>query len=384
MTRRRAVSCLLVSLLAVAAASCGGEAGNDATFERADAKKLVLGPRDLGRGYTYGDDSFCGGFSPESMSEEFTDFVRETNPVGCGAELQYVFGSGRTTGVARGVTSGAVVFDDPADARRGLELRDDLIRFVTAESPRGFSDVPDLGDEAVAFQNAGFDVTPGAGVLWRNGNMLAVLFAGGTGIGREKAQEIAMALARKQQMRIENPAPAVETTEDDRDLELDDPELEIPVYWLGKEFDPPGDLPSLELYKGRSYPGGGRAELGFSADLDYEGGVTLNLWQPAAWERAKRGLPGRLVWADGCTRSTELRLPKGRAVVYAGYAKPSEPPCPGRPPDRFLAHAYLGGVLVRVNPVLCLYPCGARPTGPRDPYNSREGMEAVLRGLRLR
>lgn len=375
-------SLLLVPILVIAA--CGGDGGEGPSFERDQARLLVLTPADLGRGYTYGDDSFCGSFSTESMSDEFVDFVRETDPVGCGAELQYVWGAPNVRHVPRGVESGAVVFDNEADAKRGMDLRADLIRFLTAEAPREFDDAPEFGHEAVRFQNGGFDVPPGAGVFWRNGNMLAVVFAGGAGLSRDTAPGVAMTLARKQQRKIEEPSPPTESTPDDRDLELDDPDLEIPVYWLGNAFDPPGDLPPLKLYTGRSYPGGGRAELGFSADLDYETGVTLNLWKPSAWERAKRGLPGRLVWADGCTRSREIRLPRGRAVLYAGYAKASQPPCPDRPPDRFLAHAYLPGVLVRVNPVLCLYPCSARPTGARDPYNSEQGVEAVVRGLRLR
>jgi hypothetical protein len=385
MLLRAVVLCLTVSLVAVVLTGCGSrEESGESGFKRSEVRSLVLAPSDLGRGYTYGDDSFCGGFSLESASEDFADFVRDADPVACGMEMYYAFRNANATGPARAVTSGAVVVDTVDDARRALKVREELIQFVTGESSRDFADADDFGHDAVTFANGGFDVPPGAGVVWRNGNMVAVVFAGGPGLDREQAARAAMSLARKQQARIDSRAPAPPTqTTDDRDLELDNPALEIPVYWLGKEFDPPGSLPRLELYKGRSYPGSG-SEIGFNADLDYRGGVVLNLWKPEAWERAKSGLPGRLVWSDGCTRATEIKLPRGRAVLYAGYAKPSSPPCPAGKPDIFLAHVFLPGVLVRVNPVLCLYPCSARPPSARDPYNSRAGIEAVVRGLRLR
>jgi hypothetical protein len=284
--------------------------------------------------------------------------------------------------VPRGITSAAVVFDSADDARRGLGLRDELISFVAGESPRDFSDIDGLGDEAIAFRNGGYDVPPGAGVIWRNGNMLAVVFAGGIGLGRERAPGVAVGLARKQQARIEHPKPPRNTDDDERQLQLDNPELDVPVYWLGTRFDPSGALPALKLYKGRAYPGGGRPEIGFEVELDYERGVRIHLWKPAAWQRAKHGLPGRLVLADGCTRATPVAIEGGKAVIYAGYAKPSQPPCPERPPDLFFANATLDDVVVRINAPLCFYPCSQRVG--KDPYNSAAGMEAVLRGLRLR
>jgi len=80
MPTRAVVLCLTVSLAAGVVTACGGrEASGEPDFKRSEVRSLVLAPADLGRGYTYGDDSFCGGFSPESMSKKFTDFVRETD-----------------------------------------------------------------------------------------------------------------------------------------------------------------------------------------------------------------------------------------------------------------------------------------------------------------
>jgi hypothetical protein len=165
----------LLGLAAVLAGlpACYGDGGG-AHFERQDVRSLVLAPRDVGRGYALGDDTACGRFHLEEASGTFTDFVRETDPVGCAVEVVYIWGGVREKVVPRAVDSGAVVFDDEADARRGIELREDLITFVSGETPRDFEEVPEFGHEPMRFRNPGFDVQPGAGVIWRNGNMIAV------------------------------------------------------------------------------------------------------------------------------------------------------------------------------------------------------------------
>jgi hypothetical protein len=76
-----------------------------------------------------------------------------------------------------------------------------------------------------------------------------------------------------------------------------------------------------------------------------------------------------------------MRLPRGHAVIYSGYATRQDRPCPRRAFDRFLAHVHLDDVVVAVNMPYCLM-CAARGAPPsRDPYNSINGMEAVARGL---
>ena len=75
-------------------------------------------------------------------------------------------------------------------------------------------------------------------------------------------------------------------------------------------------------------------------------------------------------------RRSELSIESGSAEIYGGYSKG----CVGEP-DHWLAHVYYDEVVVAVNMAYC-YQCGGRPAG--DPYNSREGMEAVVRGLKRR
>ena len=383
------LSCSIAAVAGFGLAACGqGQAGSGEPFKRRDARLYVLAPSDLGRGYKYGDDSFCGGFSPEEMSKEFTDFVLGAKPVGCGAEIDYVWGGARTTVVPRGVESGAVVFDDEDDARRGMELREDLIQFVTGESPRDFSALPDFGHDAVLFRNGGFDVPVGAGVFWRNGNMLDVVFARASGLSAETARPLALKLARQQQSRIENPKSAP-PQEDDPELPLDDPALDAPVYWLGREFKPK-DLPSLTFSGAHTY-GGARGEPTFTAELDYGNedahktyGVKVLVFEPSAFRGFERSLLGRLVRDTPCSEATKVTLPQGHAIIWGGFAKPTRPPCPSRPYDRYFAHVYLEGAVVTVNNPFCLYPCLAIPRGTGDPYNTPRGLEAIARGVRIR
>ena len=95
-----------------------------------------------------------------------------------------------------------------------------------------------------------------------------------------------------------------------------------------------------------------------------EGGVTLDLWKPEAWERFKGTKLGKL---GRCARPVAVEVEDGRAEVCEA--------------QHWLAHVYYDEVVVAVNMAYC-YTCGGRPAG--DPYNSRDGMEAVVRGLRRR
>jgi hypothetical protein len=383
--KRRGVLGVAVALALLTACARDGSSA----FERRDVRSLVLAPSDLGRGYAHGDDTACGPFLPEGASQEFTDFVADADPVGCDVEINYIWGGAGTTVVPRGVHSGAVVFDDEADARRGLELRDELISFITGESPRAFEELRDFGHEAVRFRNGGFDVPPGAGVIWRNGNMLAVVFAGGSGLTAEKAPDVALELALKQQLRIEDPTRPPRDAVDDPELPLEDPALDAPVYWLGRVFDPGGDLPPLTFSTAHTHGGSG-GEPSFTAEIDYAAdsrktsGIKLMVFRPDAFEMFERTIIGRFVRDTPCAKATKVRVRGGYAVVWGGFAKPTRPPCPARPYDRYFAHAFLRGAVVTVNHPLCYYPCRAKPQGTADPYNTPRGLTAVARGLSRR
>ena len=227
---------------------------------------------------------------------------------------------------------------------------------------------------------------------------------------------------------------------------LDDPGLAVAVYWLSPDFDPPGALPPLLLDEravrvlppGNGQGPGNRVDVPYRLDEGQPGtGVNLSLWQLEIWDEFLNTPLGQLWWDSPCEETKEVSLEGGKAVIFMGHepvypdyvlppepvtvppgdtplvatVRPLPPPesvpvppgdtplvatarpppmplpapvgaCPTRPFDYFLAHAYLGETVVAVNLPICS-ACVGRGYEP-DPYDSLEGMEAVVNGLHLR
>jgi hypothetical protein len=340
-----------------------------------DPHAAVLRAGDMPRGYREGDDTGCGVASSEKAGELASLFAEE-RPHACVVELERVWAG--TTGPST-VTSAAYVFHDESGARRGFRARKLLLEY-TASLSEPSEQPATLGDEARLVRGRGLN-HPAAALVWRSGSVVAVLATEPADVHATRA------LAKRQQRRIEGTAPPprrVDTVE----LALDDPALGLPVYWLGRSFDPPGALPELRLADATLLgPGSGPGD---TVKLDYGGvarsrpiGVTLDLWRPGAWRRFRRTLLGRLVWDSACASKTSVRLRHGHAEIFAGYGtpRPLRPPCPERIPDRTLAHVYLPGMVVAVDMPYC-YACAA--PARREPYETVAGMTAIARSLTLR
>jgi hypothetical protein len=242
-------------------------------------------------------------------------------------------------------------------------------------------DVPDaVGDATAVYRTddalvAGRVGGAGVAVVWRTGRVLSLVLVAGRGPG--DGEEV-FRLARVQQGRVTAPTPLAPGDNDDRQVPLDHPRLELPVWWLGDRFVAPGSLPALTLEHASALDEG----PGWDATIDYAtgrdgAGVMLGLWRPRAFARFKRTRLGRLVRVQRCARSTRIRLPAGRAVIYAGYGDPPRR-CDRRAPDRYLAHVYLDGAVVTVDVPVC-FLCVAPVEG--DPYNTEAGMRAIAKGL---
>jgi hypothetical protein len=366
--RRRGLLLVALALLA----GCGGESEDAPTSQDlSNPEAMMLRLADLPRGFRQGDDTGCGQFaSTEGTSPELDEFLSEALPRGCSAEFVRAWGDGPVS-----VQGAVLVFATPDDARRAWDVRGELFRrlegvFISEESE---TDAP--GDDAARFDSEGLN-EPGAGVVWRDGRLLAVVYEEGL-IG-EEGRRFAADLARKQDQRIRSPEPVADA-EGGREVGLDDPSIAVPVYWLGREFEPDG-FPRLELFEGVHLKG--RDGPGNEVKIDYSGGaataIHLDLWKPHAWEKFRTTRLGRMVWDSPCSRRSDLRVDGGRATIYGGYGSGG---CPQSEPDHWLAHVYLDGVVLAVNMAYC-YACGGRPAD--DPYNSRLGMEAIVRGLQRR
>jgi hypothetical protein len=302
--------------------------------------------------------------------------VREEKPKACVIQLERAYGAEPPL-----VESAAVTFTGEAGAERGLGIDDQIVPYLMGEilphTIRRVEAPTRIGDATTALtaHNAlvqGRTGAPGYVVVWRADAVLgAVLVAGVTqAVARERAVE----LARRQQRRVEHPEPVVR--ESDAEVALDAPDIGVPVYWLGPAFAPGRGLPRMELRDASVLePGGGP---GNRVKIDYTG-LHLDIWERAAWTRFRRTRLGKTVWSWTCTKTTPVEIAGGRAILYAGDASNPQPPCPAQP-DLFLAEVRLRGAVVTVNMPYC-YSCTDVPPGG---YNSRAGVEAVVRGLRLR
>ena len=358
------MSRLLLLATAVLVAGCGSESTETASRGPPTLQAAMLRLSDVPAGFRYGDDRGCGEVgTTEGSVPELDDFLIETRPRACIGEFSRAYG-----GEPGQVLTALFRFESEADAERAWERRQQLFGsfgaiLITSERPRG---------EFLEFDSRGLN-DPGVGETWRDGRLVVAVYE--EGLTGDAGRSFARDLAEKQRRRITAPSEPVAEQEDDREVGLDDPAIAVPVYWLGREFTPDG-LEPLELYRGDNLGGSGP---GNEVKIDYQGeraSVTVDLWKPADWKTFKTTKLGKMIWSVPCARRSELQVEGGRAEVYGGYSKG----CEGEP-DHWLAHVYYPEVVVAVNMSYC-YMCGGR--SPTDPYNSREGMEAVVRGLTLR
>lgn len=399
-----AVSLLIVTVLA----GCGGSGGSNKPAGVTDPAQLVLRLTDLPDGYRVGDDSGCGPLDVEGASPSLAHVALAYRPNGCTMQFERVY---RTTPAGEDpplVESVAFVFDTSEEAQVGFGAGDALVRYVTGEDElREAGASGELGEQTRWFATrdalvAGHPGHPGFAVLWRSGRVVATVFV--AGISGPTGERATLSLGKKQLATIQSPSPVTRSEQNDREVALDNPRLGVDVYWLGREFSPGNGLPDIRLSDTS-----GPLRLGESpgnvVKIDYTRGVNVDIWERPTWDRFLHTKLGRLVWDSPCARSRTLTLPRGRAVIFGGYAPdvplpspvvagrhhthptgapgsvPQVLPCPDRPPDRFLAHVYLGNEVVSANLPYC-FSCAPRPKG--DLYNSWHGMEAIAQGLRLR
>ncbi|MCH7811627.1 MAG: helix-turn-helix transcriptional regulator [Chloroflexi bacterium] len=162
----------------------------------------------------------------------------------------------------------------------------------------------------------------------------------------------------------------------------------ISVYWLGEALPPQSGLPRLNFEDSDAFAAG--VEPGWRLLIYYDKCVRLVLWPRDAWADIVQTDFGRIWWDSPCVQQEEIQLADRRIVIFSGYepedrgASAPTPtlPCPDRPFDLFIAHVYFQGTVVSINAPFCFF-CVGRGAAI-DPYDSREGMEAIARGLHLR
>jgi hypothetical protein len=357
------------------------------------AKRLLLRLHDLPLGYrllnfSSPDQSLrlfgCSRLVPADPRPRLASFLRQYRPRGCMAVYLRLFeipGGGPAPFL---VGSAAAELGSVKGAEEGLAVSRELIAHLTDdELPEEVQPAENIGDATRLFhwgengflgQDEALSI-----VVWRWGSSVAVLLTSDERAAT--ADSAALELARRQQKRLEAPTPYTPAELDDTEVALEDPALQVPVYWLDRTFAPGRGLARLRLAEAYANAQGDfddpRAALLYSDRLSFDNAeaVELDLWTPRQWKRQRA--EGRLPFELHCETTRTLELAGGRAVVYTGLH-------PGRRCGRqglkvHAAAVHLPGAVVSVETrSICDTCAGGVPDGA---YNSFRGMATIARGL---
>jgi hypothetical protein len=158
------------------------------------------------------------------------------------------------------------------------------------------------------------------------------------------------------------------------------------IGWLGAHFAGRRHLPPLVLSKVEVTQPGPEFIL-FYASADAMG---PGWWGPPLVTLVETSPRPRATWNSRsrpygpCVARQDITLPRGRASIFMGFesmgALHLRPPCPTRAYDRFIADVLLGQTVIHVDAPG--WTAGTRSGA--SPYNTRKGIEMVVRALRPR
>jgi hypothetical protein len=353
-------------------------------------EQLTLRLADLEPGYELTDDyalsaphdcypmELSGGVTPS----ELEDVGRHPHP-GCRISFQRAW----PAAAPLYVSSVAFVPDDATRPQQALASPRSLaarVFDVARETYEVTEPAPAIGDEAVLLRTDPVSALRGtltsAIVLWRSGAVLGLLQTYGSG-GIDSTVQATTRLASVQQGRILAPTPVGPLDNDDLEVPLDDPRLDVAVQWLGRDLIARGRLPQLKLLDvvpaDRSETREGlRGSLVYGRSTDYET-VTVGLMHPSTLRRPSNRRELRAITRHRCTGSQRVALAAGHAMLYWPIGRCGQ----GFAFSRF-ALAALPGVRVVIFPSSS--DSCSHCSGPINRYATRAGMRRLVRALRPR
>jgi len=383
-------------LLVAAAVVLGGTAAAAARTADPNQTQLILRLSDLPPGYLnvalqeeQNDETYCARLTdPEDTPPRLARFVRRYHPRGCiGAYYSLYTVPGQEFAPPL-VGTGVLALKSERAADAGWAVVPVLLgRLMRDQVPRELPAPEQIGAATRLFHSKEQSRNGGrttSFLSWRSGNTIATVMVGADSYA--EGDRIAAELARRQQAHIRKPTPYTGAERFDGDVRLDDPALEVPVYWLGLDFRPGHGLPPNRFFDGyalKPYAPTGESSIG----TEEAPGSVLSLryynfhvdsWSAQTWPLYLEAPVSRVLTAWHCTETRELALPNGgTATIYGGYRR-NYRRCPDKAPTAFTAWAEIGGMHLVVN----------APWSPTDifhtPYDSFAGMEAIVRGLELR
>lgn len=361
---------------------------------------LLLRLSDLPPGYVnvelleeQGERSFCSPLKrPPGTPPKLARFVGRFHPKGCvGAYGRVFVVPGQPTGPMVAATGVLALSSDKAADAAWHVVPELLGRLTHDRRPRELAAPERIGSATRLFHPVSPPLFGRIGraasfLVWRSGNTLAVVMAIGESF--DEVDRAAVELAGRQQVHIRKPTRYTRAEKFDGEVFLDDPALETPAYWLGRNFRPGKGLPNNRLFA--SFPLDGSDEEVPGALLGvWYGQIQLYTWTQATWPQYAGTPAAHAIASWRCTKET-IEVPGGYATIYGGYEK-NYRRCPDEPPKAFTARVYVGDLVVAVNPIW-VDPVPDPPgfESPPffietvNPYGSFKGMEAIVRALRLR
>jgi hypothetical protein len=369
----------LTLTIAASAQSARPGASKHVVEPEAMSMNLTLRLVDLAPGYVVTSDYEVGSDGACYRSVDHTRGTPEAEHPH--VECKIAFGDNwRPPGTSRPrtVESATLRFDDVAGATAGFGARRDFAYNLFEESGvRSTERIPasGLGDDARVWSWA-----TGTIVVWRSGHVVSFIRTIGDSQGA--IEQAALDLAPRQQVRIAQPAPLLPSDNDDSEVALNSPRLEVDIRWLGRHFKPGGGLPALDIFDS-SWLYSRDEGPDWSANVLYvgKGGVTsLSLWKPRAWRHYKRGAIGRRVFGSSCTKPKRVKLARGRAILRSTKDRRRKP-CSRSSGNHFFATVHFKDLVATINTPDCVFCVRG---GDYGAFNSADAMRALVRGLQTR
>jgi hypothetical protein len=348
--------------------------------------RMVLRLHDLPPEYTRGGDIGCDVFTAEfETRRDVEEFDTRYHPVTCQYEYERRFLLPGQPPAPPRVASFAIGTKTLEGAAAGLAAGRDILASDLGEPH--LREVPtqaEIGDETRLFRTrhafaGGIPDQAGAAVLWRSGTTLAALYAAGLPAG--EIDDVALALARAQQRHVLAPVPYTSAERYDAEVPMEDPRLQLPVYWLGPTFGPGSGRPASHLLDA-FFPvvfGHPTRPVGVKELLSYEG-ISISAYTRSSWRRRLRTPAGWLVRDWRCPEATRVHVAGGPTARFnAGYRK-DYAVCPRRPPNVVFAEVDEGRLVIGID----LPQCFTCIEAGRGPLRSVSAMKAIARALHLR
>jgi hypothetical protein len=393
--RRATLVTAAMALLAACAAALLVLGTADARGRGPNPAWLILRLSDLSLGYLnvelqeeQNEHVYCSRLThPEDTPAKMGRFVDRFHPRGClgGFTLLYT-PPGQEEGPEL-IGTGSLPLRSDAAADAGWKVVPEMLGRLMPKPPHEVKAKERVGRATRLFhaqERIAGSSDKEAFLVWRSGNTLAAVMTIGNSFAQIDRQ--AAALARLQDAHIRKPSRYTLAERFDGEVPLDNPAVDLPVYWLGRNFRPGGGLPNNRLFDsyftGKAIPEthrkfGGAEAPGAPLTIRYAN-IWLTTWTPANWHIFAGSDSGRAITRWKCAQARTVPLAEGSATIFGGYKRDYKR-CPKGAPEAFTAWVDIGGVKVVVN----------SPPAPDfietvNPYGSFEGMEAIVRSLTLR